>query len=360
MRQVLGEFHPDFAYHEQPGAGHWWGSPCVDWPPLFAFLERRRIPSPDQVRRVDFITASPGVSARARWATIEAQLQAMVPSAVRLELDVEHRRFHGTTENVARLALDVGRALPGSDVERPIGVELDGQILPGLSPVRLPTGSERWIWLVRSGGNWSTAASPASLSQKGPHRMGPFKEAFRNHFFLVFGTKGTPEENASELARARYDAETFWYRGNGSVDVVPDTALLDPGRAEEFRDRNIIVYGHSQSNGAWRVLLGESPVQVRRGQVQIGQRTFAGDDLACLFYRPRPGSDRAAIGVVSGSGMIGLRLTEWLPYFVSGVAYPDCLVLSSRSLTEGPRGLIAAGYFGPDWGVESGEFAWRD
>ena len=26
MRQVLGEFHPDFAYHEQPGAGHWWGS----------------------------------------------------------------------------------------------------------------------------------------------------------------------------------------------------------------------------------------------------------------------------------------------------------------------------------------------
>ena len=44
MRQVLGEFHPDFAYHEQPGAGHWWGNPCVDWPPLFAFLGDHRIP----------------------------------------------------------------------------------------------------------------------------------------------------------------------------------------------------------------------------------------------------------------------------------------------------------------------------
>ncbi|MGC8639979.1 MAG: prolyl oligopeptidase family serine peptidase, partial [Isosphaeraceae bacterium] len=41
MREALGTFHPDFAYHEQPGAGHWWGSPCVDWPPLFTFLSER-------------------------------------------------------------------------------------------------------------------------------------------------------------------------------------------------------------------------------------------------------------------------------------------------------------------------------
>ena len=64
--------------------------------------------------------------------------------------------------------------------------------------------------------------------RKGPHRQGPFKEAFRNRFILVVGTKGTPEENAWGLARARFDAETFWYRGNGSVDVVTDTAFLEP------------------------------------------------------------------------------------------------------------------------------------
>ena len=113
MRQVLGEFHPDFAYHEQPGAGHWWGNVCVDWPPLFAFLERRTIPPPAEVRRVDFTTASPGVSHRAHWASIEAQLKSMVPSTVHIELDGKHRRFHGKTENVARLGLDVGHALPG-------------------------------------------------------------------------------------------------------------------------------------------------------------------------------------------------------------------------------------------------------
>ena len=46
MREVLGTFHPDFSYHEQPGAGHWWGSACVDWPPLFAFLNGARCRPP--------------------------------------------------------------------------------------------------------------------------------------------------------------------------------------------------------------------------------------------------------------------------------------------------------------------------
>ena len=96
-------------------------------------------------------------------------------------------------------------------------------------------------------------------SRKGPARQGPFKEAFRNRFVLVFGTKGTSEENAWSLARARFDAETFWYRGNGSVECVSDADFLESGREQEFRDRNVILYGNAENNGAWTVLLGEEP-----------------------------------------------------------------------------------------------------
>jgi fermentation-respiration switch protein FrsA (DUF1100 family) len=358
MRQVIGEFHPDFAYHEQPGAGHWWGNACVDWPPLFAFLERRKIPRPDEVRRIDFVTASPGVSSRAHWVTIEAQLKSMVPSAVHLELDPEHRRFRGTTENVARLAIDVGRALRTTG--EAINVELDGQALPGLPVVSVPASSGGWMGLVRSAGNWSAAPWPAPPSLKGPVRQGPFKEAFRNRFVLVVGTKGTPEENAWGLARARCDAETFWYRGNGSIDVLTDVDFVDPRRAEALLDRNVILYGHAESNLAWSALVGEGPIQVRRGQVRIGRRTVTADDLTCLFIRPRPGSDRAAVGVVAGTGLTGLRQTDGLSYFISGVAYPDCLLFGAKTLVQEPPVPIAAGYFGVDWDVESGEFAWRD
>ena len=73
-------------------------------------------------------------------------------------------------------------------------------------------------------------------------------------------------------------------------------------------------------------------MQVRRGKVKIGSRTVSGDDLACLFIRPRPGSERASVAVVSGSGLTGLRLTERLPYFTSGVGYPDCVVFKAKAL----------------------------
>jgi hypothetical protein len=346
MRGVLGEFHPDFGYYERPGAGHWWGNECVDWPPLFEFLSRHSLPKRADVRKIDFITASPGVSARSFWAGIEAQQHAFKFSHVELTCDPARRRVAGKTDNVSRLTLDLG---PFQAAHEPVAVELDGQKLD-----RIGWPQKERLWLAREQDKWSVIDEP-SPSLKGPHRYGPFKDAFRNRMLFVYGTQGTKEENAWALARARYDAETFWYRGNGSVDVVPDTeaaALAD-------RDRNVIVYGNAETNAAWKPLLGDSPVQVRRGQVTIGARDEKGDDLACLFVRPRPGSDRASVAAVAGSGLPGMRLTDRLPYFVSGVEYPDCLLLGPESLSKGSEGVRVAGFFGNDWGVATGEFAWR-
>ncbi|WP_165073249.1 carboxylesterase family protein [Paludisphaera rhizosphaerae] len=343
MREQLGAFHPDFVYYERPGAGHWWGNECVDWPPLFAFLRQHELKAVDQIHRVDFTTMSPGVSARSGWATIEAQQKSLNPSAVHLTYDPAKKRFDGTTENVARLSLEV----PTS----PVDATIDGRKLEGLAA----DGGR--IRLARSAdGAWSAQAGPASPALKNPERCGPFKEAFNRRFVLVYGTIGTPEENAWSLARARYDAEAFWYRGNGSMDVVSDTAFLDASRAEEFRDRSVILYGHATSHAAWSSLLGDGPVGVDRGVVRIGGREIKGDDLTCLFVRPRPGSDGASVGVVSGTGSAGLRLSATIPYFVSGVALPDVAVIRAGT----PAKAVAAGFFGEDWGVDSGEFAWRD
>jgi dienelactone hydrolase len=342
MRKALAEFHSDFAYYERPGAGHWWGSECVDWPPLFEFLERHTLPKPEEVRKVQFVSASPGVSAWCHWAGIEAQEKAFRLSSVDLRFDPDKRRFAGTTENVARLALDLAHVKPGE----PLRVELDGQKLDDLP---WPQKATR-LWFRREGGKWSTMGEP-SASLKGPHRYGSFKDAFRNRVVFVYGTKGTAEENAWAIAKARFDTETFWYRGNASVDVVADTDF----DADKERDRNIILYGHAESNAAWKPLLGDSPVQVRRGAVQVGERKESGD-MACLFVRPRPGSDRASVGVVSGTGIAGLRLAERLAYFVSGSGFPDCLILGPEMLTKGAEGVRRAGFFGTDWGVEPGEF----
>jgi hypothetical protein len=53
-----------------------------------------------------------------------------------------------------------------------------------------------------------------------------------------------------------------------------------------------------------------------------------------------------------------MRLTDRLPYFVSGVGYPDCIVLGTEMLARGFKGVRVAGFFGSDWGTNSGEFVW--
>jgi hypothetical protein len=65
------------------------------------------------------------------------------------------------------------------------------------------------------------------------------------------------------------------------------------------------------------------------------------------------------VGVVGGTGLSGMRLTDRMPYFVSGVAYPDCIVVDAQSLTKGINGVRVAGFFGNNWRVPEGDFVWK-
>lgn len=352
MRERLTKFHRDFEYFEQPGAGHWWdasdepGVDCVDWLPIFDFFARHRLPTRDSVRHIQFTTMSPGVSSKYYWVSIEMQERQSLPSSVNLRYDPGKRRFVGTTSNVARLALSLEHVKPGA----PLSVEIDGQVIGSISyPAR-----ERHIWLVKQDGQWRLSAPP-NPSMKSPLRYGGFKSVFTHRPVLVYGTKGTPEENAWAYAKARFDSEQFWYRGNATFDVIADVEF----RPDRYRDRNIVLYGNAETNAVWQLLLGDSPVQVHRGSVSFGNRAIAGENLACLFVRPRVGSSTAMVGAVAGTGIAGLRLTDRLPYFTAGAGFPDCLVLSTDMLTTGMKGVLVGGFFGADWSLQSGEFIWR-
>jgi len=355
MKEALERFHEHLAYHEQPGVGHWWdaskeepGASCVDWPPLFDLFRRSRLPAAEAVSEIDFTTASPGVSSRFAWLTVEMQAKPLVISRVRVRYEANGSRLRGVTENVRRLSLDATRFAPA----KTLAIELDET---KLDAVPLPQGTANRLWLERAEGRW-TVGRPPPPAWKGPKRYGPFKAAFRNRMVFVYATDGNEEENAWALARARFDAETFAYRGNGSPEVLADVAF-DPAQEP---DRNVILYGNADCHTLWEDLLGgESPVQVKRGELRIGSRVVKEDDLACLFVRPRRGSAKSLIGVVSGTGLQGFRLTDRLPYFVSGVAYPDVTVIGPEMLEKGAVGVRAAGFFGEDWSVEQGEIAWR-
>ncbi len=374
MRKVLGGFHRDFDFHEQPGAGHWWdasdepGADCVDWAPLFDYFARHVIPTDESVRRVRFTTLNPAVSARSHWVSILAQEHELAPSSIDIRCDPGQRRLVGTTTNCTRLWLEMPSLNPGA----PVSIELDNQKLEKIPwerletrPVRTPQNVQQLtgLTLARVAGRWELAGRLPARA-KNPARSGPFRQAYYNHVVLVYGTQGTPEENAWMLARARYDAEGFWYRGNGSLGLLSDKEFLGAagrqGKLPDGTTRNVILYGQAEANAAWSVLLAGSPVQVHRGNVQVGETKITGSDLGVLFLQPHPQDPLALVGVVAGSGLPGMRLTERLPYFLAGAGFPDCLVVGSDMLTKGSAGVRAAGFFGEDWQVTGGEFGWPE
>lgn len=344
MREALAGFHPNFAYYERPGAGHWWGNECMDWPPLFDFLRQNRLPAPEDVARVAFTTVNPAIHSRTHWVAIAAQERSLEPSRVVAELDLERLRIAVATDNVAALELHRPAAWPDAGEAE---VELDGAAQPcswpDHEPLRFERSAQTWSRVERFDGGL-----------KHPGRAGPFKEAFRNGMTFVYGTQGDDERDAILFQQARLAAETFAYRGNGSVRLVADAEL------EGLGDANLVLFGNSDDHGLWDLALGHSPVQVTDGRVAIGERELAGDDLVCLLVRPASGLRKdVSVAAVAGTGDVGARLAAVLPYFVSGVAYPDWTVIGAGMLERGADGIRAAGFFGPDWSLERGRSAWR-
>ena len=70
-------------------------------------------------------------------------------------------------------------------------------------------------------------------------------------------------------------------------------------------------------------------------------------------------ADELKVGVVGGSGIVGMKAATPGRYFISGVAYPDFLLFDADSLTKGTKAVRAAGYFGDDWSLKRGQIAWR-
>ncbi|HEV2473999.1 MAG TPA: prolyl oligopeptidase family serine peptidase, partial [Chthonomonadales bacterium] len=93
MKTYLTSFDKQVKYHEQPGAGHWWGTDlskygpgwgtaCVDWPPMFQMFQGLTIPADKTVDHIDFTTMNPGVSAVDHWITVCEQRKPLEPSRV--------------------------------------------------------------------------------------------------------------------------------------------------------------------------------------------------------------------------------------------------------------------------------------
>jgi len=338
--------------HFEEGAGHWWdgeraaGADCLEWPGVFEmYAEHDRAEAP---RRLAWRGVDPSVDSTHHWLEVRQVERHGEPFEIEAELDAA-----GALAIRARNArrLRIGGRIPGWNGE----LVVDGQRVEG--------ADSRHVARLEDG--WRAVAEGAddAAGEKTPELSGPFKRVFDRRFVFVVGTAGTRAETELLLSRARGDLQQWWYRGNGSCEIISDTQL----RADAARHagRNLVLYGNADTNSAWERLLADSPLVARRGHMRLGEREWRGDALGAVFVRrasfgPEGAEEPCLVGVFADSGRPGALAGFNLAPFTSGVGYPDYAIWGEELHAKGDGGVLAAGWFDHAWKLDGRGFARAD
>lgn len=336
MKKILADFHTDMSYYEYPSGEHWFGDQSVDWDPLFSFFKWHTLAPDSAMNILDFTTASPGISSKYRWVVIEQQQQPLQYSRIQLNRDKKKKTITGKTENIALLQLK----LEDFGNNATISITLDS-----LNSISYTTQSEHdLLFLAKKNNQWTIASKP-SAEEKNPQRYGTFKEPFNYNMVFVYSTKGTAAENSWSYNKARYDAETWYYRGNGAVDIIADKEFS----AEQYAGRNIIIYGNATTNSAYNLLLTDCPIRIERNKITAGTEVMQGDDLAAYFVWPQKNSAVNSVGVIAGTGLKGMNAANANQYFAGASGFPDFMIFSVDMLQSGTNEVKLAGFFDKNW-----------
>lgn len=341
MHQLLAGFHKDMAYHEQRGGSHWFSDESVDWAPIFDYFKWHTIPVDTAVKEIDFSTANPAISSAFHWAAIHQQEMPLKYSRIRLERSGDLKQIKGITENVARLSFSL-KGMQRGDV---LSVRLDQSAVISYT-VKAPGDN---LYLKKIAGNWELSQKPG-YGEKGQFRNGTFKEPFNNKMVFVYGTKGNAAENAWAYDKVRYDAESWYYRGNGAVDIIADVDFS----AAVYKDRGLILYGNANTNSAYNKLMKGCPIKISRSGISAGDRKYTGDDLAAYFIWPGDGI-RNSVAVIAGTGVKGMHAADANQYFAGGSGFPDYIIFSSDILKKGVQGVKQAGFYDNNWSLKDGQ-----
>jgi len=341
MRKVLGDFHADFAYYEYPNGEHWFGNQSVDWKPLFDYFKLHTLAVDSAVNNIDFTTASPGISSSFRWASVMQQIHPLQYSHIQLSRNNTAKTITGTASNVLLLKFKLNEFAANTSLT----IKLDSQVIKYNT-----TSDNDSIFLKNDNNQWKVTSAPA-LTEKGPHRYGTFKDAFNHKMIFVYSTKGAKEENEWSYNKALYDAETWYYRGNGAIDIIADKDFNEA----KYKDRGIVIYGNATTNAAWKLLLNDCPIQVERNLAKAGDKTWNGDDISAYFVWPLHNSTIASVGVVSGTGLKGMNAANANQYFAGASGFPDFMIYSLDMLKDGSSAIKMTGFFDNDWKLNSAD-----
>jgi hypothetical protein len=154
---------------------------------------------------------------------------------------------------------------------------------------------------------------------------------------FILGTSGSKEENETNLNKAFYNAESWYYRGNGAIDIITD-------KLYPHEKYNVIIYGNANTNSAWNILLKDCPIQISTNKITADNLQWNGDSLAAYFVWPQK-DPTLLTGVIAATGVKGMKAAYANQYFAGGSGFPDFMIFSIDMLKDGSNAVKMAGFF---------------
>ena len=187
---------------------------------------------------------------------------------------------------------------------------------------------------------------------------GPVKDALRSPFVVVYGTGGaTVADRADERATAERFAQEWRDFAKGRPPVMADREVTP---AVE-RAKTLVLLGEPATNSVLRRLARKLPVTWDARTAEVAGRRVAlanprtGKARGLLFCYPNPDAPGRMVVVMSGL-FWGTELS--INHKLDRV--PDLILYEDEKDPLNPNDphnkAVVAGFFGPDWGVETGRF----
>jgi dienelactone hydrolase len=355
---ILRKAGVDAAMMEIPGQGHWFdfpetpGTDCTDNAAFMAmFKVTTRDPSP---RRVSFYSADLADSDGLYWVRVREPTTFGEPVRVFAEI-YGSSEIRITAANARAMTLSPESLLrPGKVKIWVNGVVLESEYAPGAG-----------ITVVADGANWRIADWQPAIGTKTSAFSGPVKRAYFSPFLIVYADGGSADETALYRQLAVNESFAWYWRGNGTSRVIPESKLLDP-MASPFQSGrfNVVVYGTPQTSPFIREQLARAPFPVRAEPAGLGfaGRRYEGSRVGLKMVYPLMDGDDGANRLVvynTGTSPDAVRDVARWPVLYSGSALPDFIITGPESRALGWGGLLGAGFFDLRWLPEGPLVAFR-
>ncbi len=324
---MVSKVNSNVEYWEVPGKGHWWtmegmkGAACVDHPKIQTFFqEHRRSPDPDTVV---FETYNISVLNRVAWVQI---LQVETPGQV-----AKIRAYRDDQTLVVEPVNVVGFALTQTRGIRKIVIRdqsLQSFRIFDRDSVRFEKKGDRWI-----------RGYQRKRNEKRPGWFGPIKEAYFQPFALVYATGTSSEETQAYFDLARLTQWTWYYRGNGVVPVIPDTAVM----TSRWINRNLILFGTMKNHRLLQAYRKALPIEGDGQTLRTPYRTYAQAYAKYVYPSPVAPGQLWQINLGPPDALYAF------PILYSGNGIPDFLIYTEDAFQFGWGGLVEAGFFDRYW-----------